>query len=182
MIERSLTATNKGVRAGLQVEIRLRAHRLNNVNDSREAETEGLAFLARKCRDLEIFRSDAEDHLFPDKLPRGGTLGGGKRYIDCTAFDLRKSDLLAVLFQSARDEIHRRAAEKAGYEKIYRVIVKGERSVVLLHDPLVHDHDPVAHRHRLDLVVRDVNHRRLEPLVQLGNFRSHLHPHLGVEV
>ena len=37
-------------------------------------------------------------------------------------------------------------------------------------------------RHRLDLVVRDVDHRRLQPLMQFGDLGPHLHPHLGVEI
>ena len=39
-----------------------------------------------------------------------------------------------------------------------------------------------AHRHGLDLVVGDVNHRRLKPLMEPRDFGPHLDPHLGVEV
>ncbi len=44
-----------------------------------------------------------------------------------------------------------------------------------------HD-DLVGQRHRLDLVVRDVDHRRAELLVQLGDLEPHLDAQLGVEV
>ena len=50
-------------------------------------------------------------------------------------------------------------------------------------DPARAQHDDlVGHRHRLDLVVRDVHHGRRQPLVQRGDFAAHRHPQLGVEV
>jgi hypothetical protein len=61
-------------------------------------------------------------------------------------------------------------------------MVKRERGVVLLHYAIVHNDDAIAHRHRFNLVVRNVNHGRLEPLMELGDLGSHLHPHLGVKV
>ena len=119
----------------------------------------------------------------PDKLPRRRSVGrceGAPRLFRLRL--PRNRSLSPILFQCAGDEIHRRTAEKSGHEKIDRLVVKVERRVGLLHDAVVHDHDPVAHRHRFDLVVRDVNHRRLQSLMELGDFRPHLHPHLGVEI
>ena len=52
----------------------------------------------------------------------------------------------------------------------------------LLEHALVDDRDAVAHRHRLDLVVGDVDDRRLEPALQLDELGAGLHPQLGVEV
>jgi len=98
VIECSLAAANKGVSAGLEVEIRLSAHRFHNINDSREANTERFAFFARKRRDFEVFGPDAKDYFFPNKLTRRRTLCSRKRYINCTTLDFGKSDLLAVLF------------------------------------------------------------------------------------
>ena len=48
--------------------------------------------------------------------------------------------------------------------------------------PRVHDRDAVAHRHRLHLVVRDVDRRHVEPPLELVDLRPHLHAQLGVEV
>ena len=48
--------------------------------------------------------------------------------------------------------------------------------------PVAQHHDPVGQRHRLDLVVGDVDHRRAEPAVQLVDLDPHLHAQLGVEV
>ena len=57
-----------------------------------------------------------------------------------------------------------------------------ERPARLLHAPAVHHHHLVGQRHRLDLVVGDVDHRRAEPVVKVGELRPHAHAQLGVEV
>ena len=48
--------------------------------------------------------------------------------------------------------------------------------------PLAHDRDAVAHRHRLDLVVRDVDRRDAELVLQARDLGAHVHAQLGVEV
>ena len=48
--------------------------------------------------------------------------------------------------------------------------------------PVVEHGDPVAHRHRLDLVVRDVHRGHGEPALQRGDLAARLHAQLGVEV
>ena len=48
--------------------------------------------------------------------------------------------------------------------------------------PLIHHGDPVAHAQGLDLVVRDVDRRRVEALQQRLELRAHLEPKQGVEV
>ena len=61
-------------------------------------------------------------------------------------------------------------------------VVELERRADLLDAAAAQHHDLVGHRHRLDLVVRDVDHRRPQALVQRGDLRAHLHAQLGVEV
>ena len=46
----------------------------------------------------------------------------------------------------------------------------------------IHHDNPGAHCHGFHLVVGDINHRRLEPLVQLDDLAAHLDAHLGIEV
>jgi hypothetical protein len=46
----------------------------------------------------------------------------------------------------------------------------------------MHDHDLVGHGHGLDLVVGDVDRRRLQALVQFLDLGTHLHSQLGVEI
>ena len=60
--------------------------------------------------------------------------------------------------------------------------VELERRADLRHPAPVEHDDLVGQRHRFDLVVGDINHRRAESGVQLGEFEPHLHAQLGVEI
>ena len=62
------------------------------------------------------------------------------------------------------------------------MVVELERRADLLDAAFLHDDDAVGHRHRLDLVVGDVDRRRLQPLVQGLDLGAHRHAQLGVEV
>ena len=53
-------------------------------------------------------------------------------------------------------------------------VVEIERRADLLDDAVMHHHDLVGHGHGLDLVVRDVDGRGLEPLVQFLDLGAHL--------
>ena len=78
--------------------------------------------------------------------------------------------------------VHGRRADEARDEDVGRPVVELERRARLLDDAGVHDDDLVGHRHRLDLVVGDVDGRHLEALVQRLDLRAHLHAQLGVEI
>src|SRR3954453_3935531 len=80
------------------------------------------------------------------------------------------------------DEIHRRAADEPCDEPVDRGVVEGLRGADLLEDALAHHGDPLAHRHRLDLVVGDVDDGRLESLVEPRDLGAGLDAQLGVEV
>ena len=62
------------------------------------------------------------------------------------------------------------------------LVIELHRRADLRDDAVVEHHDLVGERHRLDLIVGDVDHRRLEVLVQLGDLDAHLHAQHGVEV
>ena len=79
-------------------------------------------------------------------------------------------------------EAHPGGADEAGDEHVGRRLVDRGGRVDLLEPPLVHDRDPVAHRHRLDLVVGDVDRRRPDLLLQPLDLAARLHPQLRVEV
>ena len=81
-----------------------------------------------------------------------------------------------------REQVHRRSADEAGHEEVRGPVVESLRLVDLLEDALAHHRDAVAHRHRLDLVVGDVERRGLELLLQLRDVRPHLDAQLGVQV
>ena len=54
--------------------------------------------------------------------------------------------------------------------------------VDLLQHAVAQHRDPLAERHRLDLVVRDVDRRHAEPLVEARELAAHRDAQLGVEV
>ena len=61
------------------------------------------------------------------------------------------------LLQRAAEEIHRRRADEAGNEHVGGPLVDGLRIGELLDHAVLHDRHLGAQRHRLDLVVRDVD-------------------------
>ena len=81
-----------------------------------------------------------------------------------------------------RDEVHRRRADEAGHEQVHRLVVERARRVALLQHAVLEHRDAVAHRHRLDLVVRDVDGRHAQAVLQLDDLGARLHAQLRVEV
>ena len=79
-------------------------------------------------------------------------------------------------------EVHARTADEARDEAVCRFLVKLEGSGDLLYLAVFHHGDAVAHGHGFDLVVGDVDNRRVEAVVQLADLRPHLHAQLGVQV
>ena len=84
--------------------------------------------------------------------------------------------------QPAFDRVHRRRADKSGDEQIRRSVVEHLRRVVLFDRARVQHRDARRHRHRFDLVVRDVDHGGPEFGVQALDLDAHLGPQLGVEI
>ena len=70
------------------------------------------------------------------------------------------------------DEVHARRADERGDELVGRRVVELERRADLRNAPLVENDDHVGERHRLDLIVSDVDHRRAEIGMQLGESRG----------
>ena len=82
----------------------------------------------------------------------------------------------------AVDEIHLRRADEAGDEVVRRRVVELHRRADLLDLAGVEHDDLVGQRHRLDLVVGDIDHRRLEPAVQLRDLQPRVDAQRRVEV
>jgi len=74
------------------------------------------------------------------------------------------------------------AADEVGDETVGRRAVDRARRADLLDDAGVHHHDQVRDAHRLGLVVRDVDGRDADALLQLADLDAHLLAQLGVEV
>ena len=81
-----------------------------------------------------------------------------------------------------RQHVHRRGADESRDEEIRGRVVERRRRVALLQVAVAQHGDAVAHRHRLDLVVRHVDGRHREPLLQLDELGARLHAQLRVEV
>ena len=87
-----------------------------------------------------------------------------------------------VAFDRRRQEVHRRRADEAGHEEVAGVLVELPRCGELLQKAALEYGDPVAERHRLGLVVGDVDRGDAEPLLQPGDLGAHLSAELRVEV
>ncbi len=105
--------------------------------------------------------------------------GGGQRQPRASEVD---GDVVAVALDAAQGHVHRRRADEPGDEDVVRVVVQELRRADLLQHTVLHQRDPVAHRHRLDLVVGDVDRGDVEVVLHLGDLGAHLHPQLGVQV
>ena len=89
----------------------------------------------------------------------------------------------APLLQRPLDEVHARAAHEAGDEAVGRAVIDLGRRAELLDLLVLHHRDPVGQGQGLDLVVRDVDHRRrAEALMQPLDLDPKLVAELGVEV
>ena len=99
-----------------------------------------------------------------------------------TATSVPPSETRAVRPAGHREEVHRRRPDEARHERVRRAVVEHARGVALLQQAVLQHRDAVAERHRLGLVVRDVDRRRGEPRLQLGDVGAHLDAQLGIEV
>ena len=88
----------------------------------------------------------------------------------------------ASAVRTAADQVHRRAPDEAGDEQVRRPSYTLLRRPELLELAVRHHRDPVAERHRLDLVVRDVDRRDAQARVQALQLGAHLDAELRVEV
>jgi hypothetical protein len=66
-------------------------------------------------------------------------------------------------------------------EEVHRTMEQILRGIELLQQAVPEHGDSLPERHRLDLVVRDIDGRDAEPLVQLRELRAHRHAQLCIE-
>ena len=78
--------------------------------------------------------------------------------------------------------VHGWRTNKSCNKQIGRVVIKIQRTADLFNIPVTEDHDFVRHGHRLNLIMGYVNHRRVQLLVKLRQFNTHLHPEFGIQV
>ena len=119
---------------------------------------------------LEVLGPDAQDHLAVRDV------GAGRK----RDAELREADDPSL--HRRLDEVHRGRADESRDEDVTWLRVEPLRRVDLDDLPGPHDGDTLAERHRLDLVVGDVDGGDAEPLVQLRERGAHADAELSVEV
>ena len=106
--------------------------------------------------DLDVLGPDADGER---RAVGERVVAAGERQPDAALeFD---AEALLGADRGALEEVHRRGAEEAGDERVARAGVELDGRADLLDRALVQHDDAVGHGHRLDLVVGDVDHRRL---------------------
>src|SRR5215471_7009878 len=160
-----------------EVDHRLHPHRLDHVEPGLERRGTGRHIAASFS---DVLGPQTEDHLLADawavaRLSR-------RRHREGEPIREPNSEPGAVLEQPARQEIHRRRADKASDELCSRLVIDLVRRADLIDPAAVHDDDPIGQRHRLDLVMRDVNCGGRNRLVDLFYLGAHLDAKLGIEI
>ena len=158
----------------------LRSERLAQHYDSAHALILGRLGLERRV--LEVLRPHADDDLASDvALERGSScqrvVSQGQRVLA----QLNREAAVAPL-DAGFDQVHRGGADEAADEEIHRSLVQLLWRRHLLDLAFPHHGDAIAHRHRLDLVVRDVDRRHAELGLQARDLSSHVHAELRVQV
>src|SRR5690606_1159455 len=125
--------------------------------------------------DVEVLGS----HTDVDLLAVVGTQVLGQRVL---RLDVELSALDATVLHGADHEVHGWGTDETCHELVDGPVVEVDGAVDLLDEAVLHDHDACTHRHRLDLVVGDVDGGDAEALVQLADAGAHLDAQLGVEV
>ena len=62
------------------------------------------------------------------------------------------------------------------------MIINIQRRIHLLDQSVFHDTDTITHRHRFDLVMRHIDHRRFKTRMEFADLRTHLDAHLRVKI
>ena len=79
-------------------------------------------------------------------------------------------------------KVHRWSADEAADELVRGFVIERRRIGNLLDFPFIEYHYLVPHRHRLDLVVCDVDDGGVKSVVQPADFHPHLHAQLRIKV
>ncbi len=165
-----------GVRREPQVQVVLVAHRLDHVDGRLEVAT-----TLDGADDLDVLRPDPERGVGRRLQRLAGVRRDGVAELPAAGVPAGRVDELVTLHLDL-EEVHRRLADEPRDEPVGRLVVRLQRRRDLLELPVVEDRDPVAHRHRLRLVVGDVDGGRVEILLEPLELRPHLRPELGVEI
>ena len=174
------SSVRAGWRVDLEVHHHLRAERLAKSHGSRE--TAVGRRVGRERRVLEVLGPNPEDDVGADvRLER--VTGRERLVVERDRVRAGRGDEVPVrAAEPGLDHVHRRRADEAADEEVDGPVVELLRVGDLLELALAHHRDAVAHRHRLDLVVGDVDRRHAEVVLEPRDLRAHLDAELRVEV
>src|ERR1700722_1332883 len=161
-------AMNSGdqvTRTGFQVHQRLRTHRFSYIygQSNRHAGS-----LFRFVGD--VFRTNSEDDIFVDVSVREGFQTPFERERQSVFLArLHKEQTAIAPSDIALQEVHRRTADEASDEEIFRLPVKSQRIGYLHDETVAHDANAITHGHSLNLVMGNVNHGITKLSVEFGD-------------
>ena len=149
--------------AGIGVDQRIGTERFDQLDPRRDQRPGG----GRGCPHPEALGADADEPVGRQSrnAARGGQGGRGKGG------------------QRGRGQhIHLRRADELRHEAIGRPVIQFERGADLLDRAVAQHHHAIGQRHRLDLIVSDVDRGCAELAVQLGDLDPGLAAQRGVEI
>src|SRR5437588_4127320 len=136
------------------------------------------------------FGADALDrfHGEVERNAAGRIFAGNHEILRADSEDTGPAEAVVVgqlrfeFIRPQRHQVHRRRADERSDEGGCGLLVDINRLADLLDLSAVHDHKNIGQRHRLELVMGDVDRGRTEAALQLADFDPHRDPQLGVEV
>ena len=176
----ALAHDDAGARLGVADDVRLRAEQLDD--DHAGADGAVVAQVQRLGPQAEHDVGPGAPHGVGHRRSGSGTDAPGKATLNVPRRPSPSAVGRAALDEHPLDQVHARAAEEVRHERVGRPGVERLGRGHLLQPALAHDGDAVAHRHRLDLVVGDVERRGRQPRLQLDDVGPRLHAQCGVEV
>ena len=117
----------------------------------------------------------------PSAVAPRGRAGGGELRAELEPL-VAEHEAAHRAVDRALEHVHRRIADERRHEAVGGAVVDLVRRRELLQLAVAHDGHEVGHRHRLGLVVRDVQRGRPEALLQALDLAAHRRAQLRVEV
>ena len=129
--------------------------------------------------DIDIIRPDPKDCLRPAQrlITRDSLLRNGKLKISRTD---QKTTILRK--DSTGNKFNPGVSEKARHKEVDRIIIDLQRRTDLLNPSVLHHYNLCPHGHRLDLIVSDIDDRRLKAVVKFRELGPHLDPEFRIQV
>ncbi len=189
------------VKRRIDVEVHVVSERLDDIDLDRDAHA-----VSGHGAEMEVLWSDAQDDVFADIPSQSlfqfashgqfesasggadfagvdfGLVGALFHFLGVDELAFFEDQAIAFAFERAVEHVHGWHADEACDEAIDGMVVGFEWCVLLLDEAVLHDDDAIAERHGFFLVVRHVDRRGLEPLVQTLELGPRGDAELGVEV